>query len=472
VQRSIKTGNDTILARTATLTENQKALGSHLDVLTATTSQTAIDVMTLGSNQSKLAQTVQNGLTDLTGRADRITASQEKTQGSVDVLTAAAGQTALDLIDVAKRQDAIQKSIQSHNESATAQIAGLAESHRKTHSSMDILTATTGQTATDVIEMTRRQDGLQRSMQNYAEATGSQMATLAGNQQKLQSGMDTLTATAAQTALDVISVTSRQETLQKAIQDHSNASAAQMGKLAQSQQHTQSGVDALTAVAGQTAVDVIEITNRQDGLRKAMQSHDETVGGRIAKLSESQEKVQTGLEAVTATTGRTVRDVVALSEAQARSEQTAQAGRVEVAAKLTEIAQAQQGWLQRFDTAQASIQAMADGIATLDQQFARLRGALQAGVQSTTNLLDANGKQRQQFEAGVAQDMKAMIEAIAQLRQAQAQLQEQMSQVQKSTQSQAETLKATIDQIKQPPAEIKVSDAAKPVEPVVVQTGE
>ena len=87
--------------------------------------------------------------------------------------------------------------------------------------------------------------------------------------------------------------------------------------------------------------------------------------------------------------------------------------------------------------------------------------------------MDANGKQRQQFEAKVAQDVQAMIDAIAQLRQTQALLQEQMSQVQKSTQSQADTLKATIEQIKrQPPVEVKVSDSAKPVEPAVVETGE
>ncbi len=102
---------------------------------------------------------------------------------------------------------------------------------------------------------------------------------------------------------------------------------------------------------------------------------------------------------------------------------------------------------------------MADSIATLDQQLGKLQGSLQTGVQNTTTLLDANGQQRQQFEAKIAQDVQAMIDAIAQLRQTQAQLQEQMSQVQKSTQSQAETLKATIEQIKQPPVEAKVSDA-------------
>ena len=72
----------------------------------------------------------------------------------------------------------------------------------------------------------------------------------------------------------------------------------------------------------------------------------------------------------------------------------------------------------------------------------------------------------------ITQDVQAMIDAIAQLRQTQAQLQEQVGQVHKSTQSQAETLKAAIDQIKQPPAELKVSDAAKKAEPAIVQTGE
>jgi chromosome segregation ATPase len=311
------------------------------------------------------------------------------------------------------------------------------------------------------------------------------MATLAGNQQKMQNGVDTLTATTAQTALDLIGMTSRQEAIRKAIRDHRDSATGQMTKLAENQQQMQSGMGVLTATAGQTALDVTEVANRQDAIRKAIRNHDESASGGIAKLKEGQQQMQTGLDTVTATTGQMARDVVALNETQARSEQTAQAGRVEVAATLAEIAQTQQGWLQRFDTAQTRIQAMADGITTLDEQLARLQGTLQAGVESTTTLLDTNGQQRQQFEIRMAQDVQAMIDAMAQLRQTQAQLQEQMSQVQKSTQSQAETLKATIDQIKatpnadgrgwelpQPPAEIKVSDAAKPAESAVVQTGE
>jgi chromosome segregation ATPase len=214
------------------------------------------------------------------------------------------------------------------------------------------------------------------------------------------------------------------------------------------------------------------VNNRQDAIAKAIQSHDESAAGRIAQLGDGQQKMQSGLDAVATTVGQTIRDIAALNENQAKSEQTAQVGREQVAVSLAEIARNQQGWIERFDAAQAKVQAMADSIATLDQQLGKLQGALQTGVQSTATLLDANGQQRQQFEAKIAQDVQAMIEAISQLRQAQAQLQEQMGQVHKSTQTQAETLKSAIDQIKQPAVEAKVSDAVKPVEPAVVQTGE
>ena len=94
----------------------------------------------------------------------------------------------------------------------------------------------------------------------------------------------------------------------------------------------------------------------------------------MAKLAENQQKIQSGLDTVTTTTGQTTRDIVALSDVQARSEQAAQTSRVELADKLAAMAQDQQSWLQRFDAAQARIQAMADGIATLDQQLGEAPG--------------------------------------------------------------------------------------------------
>jgi len=461
LQGALTTRSDEIGTRVARVEDSQKALADNVNVLTATAGQTALDVMALANGQADLQQRIQTGQKAILTQATTLAQGQGTINSHLDTLTATAGQTALDIMGLTDGQAGLQK---------TAQISIDRQTDMQAH--LDTLTATAGQTALDLLALSSDQGKLAQALQNHGESTDGQMAKLAGGQQQMQSGLNVLTATTGQTALDVIDVSARQDALQKALQNHSGSVDSRIANLADGQQQMQNGLNTLTATAGQTALDVIGLSTGQDSFQKAVQSHNEATNGRMAKLADNQQQMQDGLDAVTATTGQTALDLLALSRAQDRLEQTTQAAHAETVGKLAAMAQNQDNWLRRLDTAQAGIRAMADGIATLEQQLATLQAGLQTGLQDTATLVGTNGQQRQQFEAKITQDVQAMIDAIAQLRQTQAQLQEQMSQVQKSTQSQAETLKATLDHIKQPPAELKVSDAAKKVEPAVVQTGE
>ena len=477
LQSALATRSDEISGRVARLDNNQKDLAESLNVLTATAGQTALDVMGLATGHAELNRTIRAGNDAIVTRTAAL-ADNQKTLGSqLDVLTATTSQTAADVIGASDRQNALAGMVRAYSDSATGHMAKLAENQQRMQSDLEVLTATAGQTALDVIEAAERQTRFAKAVQSHNDSTDVRMAKLDENQQKMQSGLDVLGVTAGQTAANVIEAAERQTRFAKAVQSHNDSTDVRMAKLDENQQKMQSGLDAVAATSQQTAQDLVAVTGQQDALALAIQSHDESVIGRIAKLDENQQKTQGGIETVATTAGQAVRDIATLSEIQGKSDQTAQAGRSEVTVRLTEIAQGQQSWIERFDAAQTRIQALADGIATLDQQVARLQGVLQTGAATTSAALDANGQQRQQFEAKIAQDVQAMIDALSQLRQTQAQLQEQMSQVHKSTQNQADTLKTTIEQLKaaptqQPPVEVKVGDATKLVEPVVVQTGE
>ena len=134
------------------------------------------------------------------------------------------------------------------------------------------------------------------------------------------------------------------------------------------------------------------------------------------------------------------------------------------------LSEDQQGWRQQLDTAQARVETMAKNVTTLEERIGVVRDAVQTALDDVTKLVDTTGQERAQFEARISQEMQAMVEAVAQLRQMQDLLQKQMIQVHKSTESQTEDLKAAIEQIGQPAAEVQVSDAAK-VE-AAAQTGE
>ncbi len=458
--------------QTASLAENQQTMKTDISRMAGVVDRAYADLTTVSLAQDTLQSTLANRSDEISGRVARLDNNQKELAESLNILTATAGQTALDVMGLATGHAELNRSIKAGNDAMVARTTAMTENQQTLGSQLDVLTATAGQTAMDVLAMGDNQTKLGQTLQGGLANLDNQTAAITQNQQQMQGNLDVLTATAGQTAADVLAVNDGQARLGRTLQGGLAALDSQTAAITQNQQRMQGSLDGLTATAGQTANDVAAVSNRQDVIAKAIQSHEESSAGRIAKLDDSQQKMQSGLDAVTTTVGQTARDVTVLNESQTQSEQTAQAGREQVAAKLAEVAQNQQSWIERFDAAQAKVQAMADSIATLDQQLGKLQGALQTGVQSTTTLLDTNGQQRQQFEAKIAQDVQAMIEAITQLRQTQAQLQEQMSQVQKSTQTQTETLKSTIDQIKQPAVEAKVSDAVKPAEPVVVQTGE
>jgi DNA repair exonuclease SbcCD ATPase subunit len=284
----------------------------------------------------------------------------------------------------------------------------------------------------------------------------------------MQSSLDTVTATTGQAALDIIGMTKWHDAIRAALQNQNETLGSQMTQLASNQQQMQSSLDTVTATAGQTGLDILGVTKRQDAIQTTLQSQNETWGARMAQLTDNQQQMQNSLDTVTATTGQASLDTISLNNGQDRLGQAVQAGRQEMADKLADVAQGQQKWSERLDAAQAKVVTLGDSVTTLEQRIARLQELLQASIQSTTAALGTTSQQRLQFEAKVSQDMQAVIDSLAQLRQTQTSLQEQIAQVQKSTQGQADSLRSVIQQMKRSPnANDRTGDAVPDVEDTI-----
>ncbi len=554
---SLSTKNDTLYA---TVQDNSKQLTERLTVLASghgqlsadignvhTLLQTAATDLTAAHSSLK----VQLGATGekLTAQITGLSASQQQLQTGLDALGGKAEQTAAEL---AETKASLQETLRVSRDVLTGQMAASLRNQETLQSDVrdlgdkaDKLTANIGEVATG---QTALQQTMRAAEDNLNEKTGQTIATIRGvveqqaslqqsltaannTQEQMKTDLGTLTAMAGQTSLDVLAVKDQQaglaQTMKTAVADlgtrtdrvageltavaagqrslndalnsQSQAASSQMAGIAESQQQLQSSMDTLTATTGQTALDVIAMTARQDAIQAARQSHSEAFGTQMAKLTEGQQQMQSSLEVVTATAGQASLDALALSNSQDKLGQAVQAGRQDMANRLTAMAQSQQNWSERLDNAQAKVATMTDNIAALEQQIAKLQTVLQTGLQGTAALLGTTGQQRQQFETKVSQDVQAVIDALGQLRQMQASLQEQITQVQKSTQGQADSLRSVIEQMKatpsatdrtreqtpavedqagasapaQPPAEVKVSSATEaPQAPDVAETQE
>jgi chromosome segregation ATPase len=460
LRRLLENRTDTINGQLAGFCDWRQTMQNQLDVLTATTGQTALDLLAMGDHQNALQEAVQRdnaaAVEQMAGLAD----GQRRMQDSMNTVTTTAAQTALDVAAVAEHQSALREAVQQNDAAANERLAHLADGQGRMQDSMNTIAATTGQTAQDVTAVAQQQNTLREAVQQNHATVSGQMTRLADGQQQVQTGVSTITATSGQTALDVAAVAKQQNTLAEAVQQNHAAVSGQMTRLADGQQQVQNGLDIITATTGQTALDVLAATQQQDTLRQTLQQDNAAINGQMAGLAQAQQQMQTGVDTITATTGQTALDGIAMSNSQTRMEQAMQAGRAELVAKLGGLAQEQQNLPQRLETVQARVNALADGVAALDQRLAALQGTLQTSIDGLKANLASEGEKRLQAEAKVIQDLQAVVEAVAQLRQTQASLREQVTQAQRDTRTPAETIEPAAEQPKpQPPTEVKVSDA-------------
>jgi chromosome segregation ATPase len=423
VQRTLQSHSEATNAGVAGLADGQRTLRTQVDAVATTAGQTARDVAALNNGQAALQQIINAGHAVLTTRAAELATSQQALKSGIDNLGQATQRVASDIAVMAAGQNTLGQSLKAHSDKVNEQVATLADAQKEMKANLDTLTATTGQTSLDVLALGNDQTKLTQTVKAGVADLGTRTDKIAAGQNSLN---DTL---------------NRQ----------GQAVSGQVAKIADGQQQMQSSLDALTATTGQTALDVLAITTRQDAVRTALQSHDEASHTQMTKLADTQQQMQGSLDTVTAITGQASLDTLAMNNNQGQLGQALQAGRQEMAGRLTAMAQEQQNWSGRLDAAQAKVATIAQSIAALEQQIAKLQEAVQTNLQGTTTALGATSQQRQHFEAKVSQDIQAVIDSLAQLRQTQTSLQEQIAQVQKCTQGQADSIRSVIDQMKATP---------------------
>ena len=439
--------NESLASHVTHLADGQKNLQGGLDTLSATTTQVALDVITLDDNQARIDGAIQANGQALTTGLNRIGQDQDQMQSGLDNLTTTTTQMALDVLTLDGNQAGIQKILQANAQDVVASMAQAAERQGQIQSGLDNLTATTTQMALDVITLDQNQDTIQKTVAAGNQDTAASLADVAAAQGQIQGGLDTLTATTTQTALDVITLDENQASVAKAVQAGNASTATSLTEVAQRQGQMQNGLDTVTATTTQVALDVITLSENQTRQGQTMQANQQEMASTLSTVAQNQQQTQASLETISTTTGQVAKDVVTLEDSQAKLQEAVAANRQELATKLAEIAQGQQLWLARFDAAQAQVETMTAGITALEQRVSKLQGTLQTSLDDITTLLDAESQQRVQFEESVRQDMQGVADTISQLRQVQAGLAEHIQRMQDSSQSQTGDILTALEQL-------------------------
>jgi chromosome segregation ATPase len=444
-----QTDREKLNARLTDVAQNQQQTQSGLDALTATTTQVALDIITLDDNQAKLGVAAQTDRENFNARLTDVAQNQQPTQSGLDTLTATTTQVALDIITLDDNQAKLGVTAQTDRENLNARLTDVAQNQQQTQSGLDTLTATTTQVALDVITLDNNQTEQGKNLQaNYQEVV-SQLTAAAQGQQYMQGNLDIITATTTQVGLDVIALDDKQGKIGQTLQAGQQQFGPRLTQLAENQQQIDTALDTLTSTTTQVALDVIALDDNQAKQGKNLLATQQAFTAQIDTVTQGQQELQSNLDTVTATTSQVALDVITLDDNQGRIEQAVETNRQQLATRLTEIAQGQQQWLARFDAAEAKVDTMTASITAFEQRVTKLQGTLQTSLENLSTLLDTESQQRVQFQDSVRQDMQSVTDSISQLREIQAGLAGHIQRVQDSTQTQNSDILSALEQLQQ-----------------------
>lgn len=486
MHQAIRSHNDASQGRMTELADNQRMIQTGLNTMTATTNQSALTVLAMGNRQSEMEQAMQSGIAGLAeqtqqlasgqqtlnealrdrsdslgGQMVALSQKQEQIQSGLDSLATTTSQVAAGVASVNDHQTDQSQAMQANQQQLVARLDATADAQQQIREGLDTVTATTTQTALDVLTVNDVQSRqLALAQANQQQLVARLDATVQG-QQQINEGLDTITATTTQTALDVLTVNDNQIGQAQAAQANQQQLIARLDTTVQGQQQIKGALDSVAATTTQTALDVLTGNDSQVQQSRTLQAGQQTIVSELSTVAQDQQKVRAGLEAVAATTTQVAEDVVTVGDNQVKLEQAVEANRHELVTKLAEIAQGQQQWLTRFDAAQANIETMATSITSLEQRVAKLQGTLQNSLSDLTTLLDAKQQQRAQFEETVRSDVQFMGDSLVQLKDAHSGLEKQIQKMQSSSETRNEALLSAIEQLQR---KADSGTAAAPVE--------
>jgi chromosome segregation ATPase len=269
-------------------------------------------------------------------------------------------------------------------------------------------------------------------------------------------------------------MTQNQKALEQTLAADNGATTERLVQLSDGQATLGSQIGVVASTTGQTALDLVQLTDTQATLERtlvgALNSHDETVAGRMSGVAADQLAIRDGLDNVSTTTDQLAKDLGTVSNTQQSIESAVKTSRDDLTTKLDAFAREQQLWQQRFDATQAQIESLATNLSAVEQRVATLQSSLRTSLEGLLGLVAANAEARLQFETTFGQGVEDIAETVTQLQQTQSSLQEQLDLIERGTQSQTEDIIAAIERLTRRSAELKVSNAQTQIESPMVDT--
>lgn len=403
LNQAIRDRTESLNTQLAHLSQEQQQLRGGLDTLNATTSQVALDVLAIHDTQDTQGQAMAANQQQLVARLDATAQGQQQIRDEIDTITATTTQVALDVLTVHESQARQTQAMQSNQQQLVARLDASTQGQQQIGESLDTIAATTTQTALDVLAVNdsqRRQ--IETAQANQQQLVGRLDATTQG-QQRIGESLDTIAATTTQVALDVLAGNDSQSRQAKAIQAGQQTLASELATVAQGQQQVQSHLDTIAADTTQVAREVATVGDSQTRLEQAFEANRQELVVRLAQIAQGQQEWLTRFDAAQANIETMATSIVSLEQRVTKLQGTLQSSLADLSTLLDSRQERQ---AQFEDTVRQDVQTIGDSLSQLRQAQTGLEKQLQqmhrSSESQTEDLLTAIEQLRRRTETDAA----------------------------------------------------------------------
>jgi len=252
---------------------------------------------------------------------------------------------------------------------------------------------------------------------------------------------------------EMAKVQDKQLELQAMVETNAQQIAALGERIEQNQQQLSAGLEKVQNDIRNVAANTAAISEEQARLQETTQNSNRQTTNKIALLEQNQNELQAGIEEVRDNTQNVAADIGAditnVKDEQARLYETMQSNSRQFTNNLAVIEQNQQQWQGKVEELQQTFQEVTTQVSTIGNDLLKLQEVLQSNIRELAGMMDLSGKEQLKFQEKIRSDLLAFNNSISAIKQSQEKLQNQIEAVRSSAEIMSSELPAAIEQLRE-----------------------
>ena len=251
----------------------------------------------------------------------------------------------------------------------------------------------------------------------------------------------------------VAKIEEQQLGLQAQIGKNARQITALSERIEQNQQQLSAGLEDVQNYIRNVAVNTAAVSEEQAKLQETVKNNNRQATNKIALLEQNQNALQAGIVEVQHNTQNVAADMTAdianVKDEQARLYETMQSNSQQFTNTVAVIEQNQQQWQSKVEELQQNFQEVTTQISTLGNDLSKLQEVLQSNIRELASMMDLSSKEHLKFQEKIQQNLLAVDSSISTIKQSHEKLQSQIENVRSSAEIMSSELPAAIEQLRE-----------------------